>query len=210
MSSLCSSMYSRNDLIRAAAFSRPSGTVRLQGVVLRALIDSLLEGLLHIEDGVPKLGVPGKRLRASAIKLTAASDWCRIVRGAACGLDCRDLVIGVESDHNAVGDVSRPTPPARSRVVGLFAGSRVSRRARRPAIVDARSGSPLPKATIFMRSFRLAEGLRSRGSMVCEGVSITPTASTTMKRSLRLASSVTAWNSVSSMTRTPRPIICSK
>jgi len=37
-----------------------------------------------------------------------------------------------------------------------------------------------------------------------------PIASTTMNRSLRLASSVTDWNSVSSMTRTPRPSICSK
>ena len=43
-----------------------------------------------------------------------------------------------------------------------------------------------------------------------QGVSVTPTASTTMNRSFCLASSVTAWKSVSSMTRTPRPSICSK
>ena len=54
-------------------------------------------------------------------------------------------------------------------------------------------------------------GLRSKGCAgSTSGVSVIPTASTTTNRSLVLASSVTAWKSVSSMTRTPRPSICSK
>ena len=39
---------------------------------------------------------------------------------------------------------------------------------------------------------------------------MTPTASTITKRSFAFASGVTSWKSDGSMTRTPRPFICSK
>ncbi len=56
-------------------------------------------------------------------------------------------------------------------------------------MVEASVGLRLPKPTTFMRSLRLVVGLRSSGRVVSmRSVSVIPTASTTMKRSLCSAS----------------------
>ena len=52
--------------------------------------------------------------------------------------------------------------------------------------------------------------MRSSGCVSASGTSDTPTQSTMTKWVLALASGVTAFNSCASMTRTPRPFICSK
>ena len=53
-------------------------------------------------------------------------------------------------------------------------------------------------------------GCRSSGRESCSSCSVTPTASTMTKCVLLVASGVTACRSVSLITRTPRPFICSK
>ncbi len=68
-----------------------------------------------------------------------------------------------------------------------------------------------PSATCSSSAFKLAEGLRSSGWVSASWVSVMPTQSTITKWVLATASSpLTARSSFGSMTRTPRPFICSK
>ena len=68
----------------------------------------------------------------------------------------------------------------------------------------------LPNDTAWSSLSKETVGCFSSGFVSLSSCSQTPTQSTITNRVLLLASGVTAWKSVSPMTRTPRPFICSK
>ena len=68
----------------------------------------------------------------------------------------------------------------------------------------------MPAATAFITLSRETDGCRSSGLVADFSSSQTPTASTMTKCVLCLASGVTLCKSSESMTRQPRPFICSK
>ena len=77
-------------------------------------------------------------------------------------------------------------------------------------MVEIASGSRTPKETCLSSRSSGTVGWRSSGGDSCSSFSVTPTASTITNRSFEVAPGTTACRSVSEMTRTPRPFICSK
>ena len=99
-------MYSRNDEIIAAAFSRPSAECTgEQELVLGHLVDRLLVGLADIEDGVAQVGVGGQRFQCLGEHRRWRSRRGRLIVGdlpGCCGGG--DLLVGIERVHEIVGD----------------------------------------------------------------------------------------------------------
>ena len=124
----------------------------------------------------------------------------------------RDLAVGIERLDDGVGDLgerhaARSLADARVLVGAalLVQAGQPARQRRQHVGVGAAHGHVLQERLERRRSC-----LRSSGWVSASGVSVIPTQSTMTKWVLAWASGVTACSSVGSMTRTPRPFICSK
>ena len=102
-------------------------------------------------------------------------------------------------------------PPESFSTSARTSGSmRFSSRISLPANDESNSGSRAPMAMCSISFSSGTLGFCSSGRESVLSLSQTPTASTMTKCVFVFASGVTAWKSVSEMTRVPRPFICSK
>ena len=106
MSSLCSSMYSRNDDDqRGGLLAGLCGVPGEEHLVLGHLVDRLLVGLADVEDRVAQVGVGGQRFQGLGEHGgRRRGDGRRVVCGLACRYGGGDLLVGIERVHQAAGD----------------------------------------------------------------------------------------------------------